>query len=288
MDILLALLPAIAWGSMILVTTYVGGTAYHQILGITFGALIFALIQTILGGSFELDTTTIWVGLASGAFWTMGQIGQLQSIKKIGVAYTMPMSTGMQLVSTTLFGALILGEWNNLKTTGLGITALILILAGVYFTSAQPDSVEVNQADQSKRNQALIMLGISTLGYLLYAVLAAFFKIDGSKAVLPQSVGMVLTALLVTAKTKPYDMTAIKNILPGLVWAFGSFFMFLSQPKVGVSVSFSLSQTSIVISALGSIFILKDSKTPRQIKKIIIGIILIIAAAALLGISKAG
>ncbi|WP_081906820.1 GRP family sugar transporter [Kingella negevensis] len=32
----------------------------------------------------------------------MGQIRQLQSIKKIGVAYTMPMSTGMQLVTTTL------------------------------------------------------------------------------------------------------------------------------------------------------------------------------------------
>ncbi len=40
---------------------------------------------------------------------TVGQIGQLQSIKKVGAATTMPISTGM-LVATTLFGALVLSE----------------------------------------------------------------------------------------------------------------------------------------------------------------------------------
>ncbi|MDK4679337.1 GRP family sugar transporter [Kingella negevensis] len=86
----------------------------------------------------------------------MGQIRQLQSIKKIGVAYTMPMSTGMQLVTTTLFGTLVLGEWNNPKAMGLGIAALLLILAGVYFTSAQPENVVPDESSKANRKQALM------------------------------------------------------------------------------------------------------------------------------------
>ncbi|MDK4688372.1 GRP family sugar transporter [Kingella negevensis] len=59
MDILIVLLPAIVWGSMILVTTYVGGTAYHQILGITVGALIFAVVKTLLFGGADWSVTTL-------------------------------------------------------------------------------------------------------------------------------------------------------------------------------------------------------------------------------------
>ena len=45
MDIAIALLPALFWGSMILFTVYIGGTAYSQILGITVGALLFASLN---------------------------------------------------------------------------------------------------------------------------------------------------------------------------------------------------------------------------------------------------
>jgi len=41
--ILLALVPALAWGSVGLVNTKMGGSAAQQTLGMTFGALIFGL-----------------------------------------------------------------------------------------------------------------------------------------------------------------------------------------------------------------------------------------------------
>ena len=285
MDILIALLPALFWGSMILFTVYIGGTAYSQILGITIGALLFALVEYGFASP-EMTAKVFWVGLASGALWTVGQIGQLQSIKKIGVALTMPISTGMQLIATTLFGALVFSEWHDAVTTGLGLSALLLILAGVFLTSAKPKGAVSDAADSSNMRNALIMLTVSTLGYLSYAVLAAFFKVNGADAVLPQSIGMVLMALLLTAREKPYNRDTLKNILPGIVWAFGSYFMFVLQPKVGVAISFSLAQVAVAISTLGSIFILKEKKTPDQMKKVVLGIVLIIVAAVLLGIAK--
>lgn len=285
MDILIALLPALFWGSMILFTVYIGGSAYSQLLGITIGALLFAIVNYVFTAP-EITAKVFWVGLASGALWTIGQIGQLQSIKKIGVATTMPISTGMQLIATTLFGALVFSEWHDAVTTGLGLVALLLILAGVFLTSAKPMGAVSDAADSSKMRNALIMLTVSTLGYLSYAVLAAFFQIKGADAVLPQSIGMVLMALLLTAREKPYGQDTVRNILPGIVWAFGSFFMFVSQPRVGVAISFSLAQVAVAISTLGSIFILKEKKTPDQMKKVVSGIVLIIAAAVLLGIAK--
>ncbi|MCP1659441.1 GRP family sugar transporter [Neisseria perflava] len=285
MDFFLALLPALFWGSMILFTVYIGGTAYSQLLGITVGALLFAVVNYAFSDP-VITTKVFWVGLASGALWSVGQIGQLQSIKKLGAATTMPISTGMQLIATTLFGALVLSEWHNAMTTGLGLAALLLILAGVFLTSARAKNAPKDAAGQENMRGALVMLAVSTAGYLAYAVLAAFFKVKGSDAILPQSIGMVLMALLLTVKERPYNKDAFKNILPGIVWALGSFFMFLAQPRVGVAISFSLAQVAVAISTLGSIFILKEHKTPDQMKKVILGIVLIVLAAVLLGIAK--
>lgn len=89
-----------------------------------------------------------------------------------------------------------------------------------------------------------------------------------------------------TYKHKPFNKYALKNILPGIIWALGNMFLFISQPRVGVATSFSLSQMGIVISTLGGIFILRESKTKRQLVAIAIGIILIIVAAVFLGVAK--
>lgn len=43
MDILLALLPALFWGSIVLFNVKLGGGPYSQTLGTTIGALIFSI-----------------------------------------------------------------------------------------------------------------------------------------------------------------------------------------------------------------------------------------------------
>lgn len=128
---------------------------------------------------------------------------------------------------------------------------------------------------------------ISTLGYLVYVVVARFFHVSGWAALFPQAIGMVAGGLLFTFRHHPFNFYVIKNIIPGLVWAAGNMFLFISQPRVGVATSFSLSQMGIIISTLGGIILLGEKKTRRQLIGIIIGIILIVTAGVLLGIAKA-
>ncbi|PEA92821.1 glucose transporter GlcU [Bacillus cereus] len=284
MDILLAILPALFWGSIVLFNVKLGGGPYSQILGTTLGALVFSIGVYIFIKP-VLTPVMIIVGIISGLFWALGQANQLKSIDLIGVSKTMPISTGMQLVSTTLFGVIVFHEWSTTTSVVLGVLALLCIIIGIVLTSLQSKE-EKNDEQKGNFKKGIVMLLISTLGYLVYVVIIRLFGIYGWSALLPQAIGMVLGGILLTFKHQPFNKYAIRNIIPGLIWAAGNMFLFISQPRVGVATSFSLSQMGIVISTLGGIFILGEKKTKRQFIAIVIGIIFIIAAGIMLGIAK--
>ncbi|HDR4482926.1 GRP family sugar transporter [Bacillus sp. CCB-MMP212] len=284
MDILLAILPALFWGSIVLFNVKLGGGPYSQILGTTLGALVFSIGVYIFIKP-VLTPMVIIIGIISGLFWTLGQANQLKSIDLIGVSKTMPISTGMQLVSTTLFGVIVFHEWSTTTSVVLGVLALLCILIGIVLTSLQSKE-EKNDEQTGNFKKGIVILLISTLGYLVYVIIIRLFSIDGWSALLPQAIGMVLGGILLTFKHQPFNKYAIRNIIPGLIWAAGNMFLFISQPRVGVATSFSLSQMGIVISTLGGIFILGEKKTKRQFIAIVIGIIFIIAAGIMLGIAK--
>lgn len=284
MDIILALLPALFWGSIVLFNVKLGGGPYSQVLGTTFGALIFS-IGIYFFVKPELSPIVFGVGIVSGLFWALGQVNQLKSIDLIGVSKTMPISTGMQLVSTTLFGVIVFHEWSTTMSVILGILALISIIIGIVLTSL-PNPEEKKEEHGSNLKKGILILLVSTFGYLVYVVIVRLFNVSGWSALLPQAIGMVIGGVLLTFKHKPFNKYAIRNIIPGLIWAAGNMFLFISQPRVGVATSFSLSQMGIVIATLGGIFILGEKKTKKQFIAIIIGIVFIVAAGIMLGIAK--
>ena len=96
-----------------------------------------------------LTPTVIGVGVVSGLFWALGQANQLKSIDLMGVSRTMPISTGLQLVATTLFGVIVFHEWSTTISVVLGILALVCIIIGVILTSLQ--SEEEKNAEQAKK-----------------------------------------------------------------------------------------------------------------------------------------
>ena len=282
MDLFFSLLPAIFWGSIVLLNVKIGGGAYSQTLGTTLGALVFSFVVYLIAKP-EITTTIFIVGVISGICWAIGQSGQFKSIEYIGVSKTMPISTGLQIVSTTLFGVLIFHEWTNITTIILGVIAIICIITGIVCTSYDQKR---SQEESQKMKKGIVTLLVSTLGYLGYAVIARFFGVSGWSALFPQAIGMALGGFIITYRHKPFNKYTLLNIFPGLFWAAGNMFLFISQPKVGVAISYSLSQTGVVISTLGGIFLLKEKKTKRQLLFIGIGIILIIIGVICLGLAK--
>jgi Putative glucose uptake permease len=61
-------------------------------------------------------------------------------------------------------------------------------------------------------------------------------------------------------RRKVWHTATAKNIITGLVWGIGNFFMFMAIPKVGLAISYSLAQCGIVISTFGSIWLLGEKR----------------------------
>lgn len=285
MDIFLAILPALFWGSIVLFNVKLGGGPYSQVLGTTIGALLFS-IGVYFVVKPELTPVVLGVGIVSGLFWALGQANQLKSIDLMGVSKTMPISTGLQLVATTLFGVIVFHEWSTTMSVILGVLALISIIVGIVLTSL-PNPEEKKEDNGGNLKKGILILLVSTFGYLVYVVVVRLFDVNGWSALLPQAIGMVIGGILLTFKHKPFNKYAIRNALSGLLWGTGNLFLLLSLPRVGVATSFPLSQTGIVISTFGAIVFLGEKKTKRQLIFIALGSVLIIGGAVLLGMTKA-
>ncbi|MFZ8101849.1 GRP family sugar transporter, partial [Staphylococcus arlettae] len=226
MDLLIALLPALFWGSVVLINVYVGGGPFNQIRGTTLGALIIGIIL-LLTGNTEFDKPiVIIVGLISGAFWALGQGYQLKSVNLIGVSKTMPISTGLQLVGTTLFSAIFLGEWSTGTQVTLGLVSMLLLVIGIALTSIKGK----NEAADTTNNfsKAMVILLISTVGYVVYVVVAQIFGVDGTSALFFQSIGMAIGGFILSMKHETSIKSTALNLIPGIVWVIGNLFMFYS------------------------------------------------------------
>lgn len=282
MGILIALIPAIAWGSIGLVSGKLGGNAYQQTLGMTFGALVFG-IGTFLVAQPTLDAKVWLFGILSGLFWSLGQSQQFQAMKYIGVSLTVPMSTGMQLVANTLAGALLFAEWQTTKMVVLGLLALFALIAGAVLTSRTEKTGEAGITNYGAGIRTLI---ISTLGYAGYTIVVKAAALGATAVVLPQAVGMVIGALLFSIGHHAFAKATAKNVVTGLLWGTGNVFMLMAMAQVGLAVAYSLSQMGIVISTFGSIFLLGEKKTHREMIWITWGSLLIIAGGVILGIMQ--
>lgn len=155
----------------------------------------------------------------------------------MGVSRTMPISTGLQLVATTLFGVIVFHECIHDNIGRPWDFSARLYYYRCYFNIASKwRRKNAEQAANFKRG--IVILLISTVGYLVYVVVIRLFNVDGWSALLPQAVGMVLGGILLTFKHQPFNKYAIRNIIPGLIWAAGNMFLFISQPRVGVTNKF--------------------------------------------------
>ena len=283
--ILYALVPMFAWGSIGFVSNKIGGKPNQQTLGMTLGALLFAFVVWLFVRP-EMSVS-LWVfGIIGGMLWSMGQNGQFRAMQYMGVSVGNPLSSGAQLVFGSLIGAIVFGEWSKPIQYTLGIIALILLVIGFYFTSKRDsDNAETN--GMTAFGKGFRALTYSTVGYLSYTILFNnIMKFDALAVIFPMSVGMVLGAMIFMKFRIQFEPVVLKNTLVGLMWGVGNIFMLLAAAKAGLAIAFSFSQLGVVISIVGGILFLGETKTRKEMRWLTIGIACFIVGAVLLGFVK--
>ncbi|MFC6207496.1 GRP family sugar transporter [Levilactobacillus tongjiangensis] len=287
MGILLALIPTVCWGSIGLISGRLGGTSYQQTLGMTAGAVLFGLFALVYFHK-PITGMSMLVGVASGLCWSVGQFEQFQSMKFIGISRTVPISTGLQLVGTALAGVLLFHEWKTTKMVTMGTIAVIVLIVGAAMTSLRDKRATAGASQPVEAGKGSLAIAISTIGYVLYTVIVTASGLDSKTVLFPQSLGMILGALIFVmfSRQKVWHKATAKNVMTGLVWGIGNFFMFMSIPTVGLAISYSLAQCGIVISTFGSIWLLGEKKTSREMVYITIGSLLVVVGGVTLGLMK--
>ena len=130
-------------------------------------------------------------------------------------------------------------------------------------------------------------LTYSTVGYLSYTILFNnIMKFDALAVIFPMAVGMVIGAMMFMKFNVKFETVVIKNAIVGLMWGVGNIFMLLAAAKAGLAIAFSFSQLGVVISIMGGILFLGETKTRKETRWLAIGIACFVLCAVLLGVVK--
>lgn len=286
--ILIGLGPLLGWGLYPTIASKIGGRPVNQIVGSTLGTLIFALIFAGINGmSFPTGMDLVF-SILSGVGWAIAQIITFQSFTLVGSSRAMPITTAFQLLGASLWGVFALGDWPGFSAKLLGGFALVLIILGAWMTVWTEEKM---QEKASILKKAVLLLAVGEIGYWAYSAAPQATSIDGMHAFLPQAIGMLIVALVysVVLSVKDKEKSALveavsyKHIFSGFFFAFAALtYLISAQPDMnGLATGFILSQTSVVLATLTGIWFLGQKKTKKEMTITIVGLVLILAAAAI-------
>ncbi|MGV0168436.1 GRP family sugar transporter [Furfurilactobacillus sp. WILCCON 0119] len=284
MNLLVGLIPALAWGVLPLVVTKIGGRPVNQILGTTFGTLLVAFIvwlfvqPALSGGQFVLT-------VLSGAAWAMGQYLQYVAFQRVGVAKAMPISTGLQLVGTSLLGVVAFGEWSSRASLIIGLVALVVIVIGIVLTTI--DSRSTSAMAHGSVWSTVGLFALSTVGYVGYSALPRVANVSGWQGFLPQGLGMAATALVVAlvmvGPSALRQRVTWLSLVDGLIFSVAALTYLISAQKNGIATGFTLSQMNVVLATLGGIVLLHERRSPRGLAWTLIGLALVVVGGVMIG-----
>lgn len=259
---LVALIPVLSFGLIPVIGTLIGGKPVQQSMGIALGGLVFSTAVLLIKRP-EINPHIFLIGLLSGVFWAVGSIGQFQGIRYLGVARSTPMINGGQIIGTSLVGV-VLGDWASGTAKVYGFTALVLIIAGIVFTSYKQKSAAEAKSQWGK---GILINLIGILGFTAYVGILKYYKIDSWSSIFPQSIGQVAALFLfgvLLFKTQPFSRKSVQNGIIGLIWAVGNLALLISQVKLGLAVAFPVSQAAVIVSVFGGVFINKERKSRKE------------------------
>lgn len=192
MQYLWLLLPAIGWGILPLIVVKTNSKVVNQIFGTAMGTLIVSVIVMLIIHP-TLPLSTFIMAAIAGAMWIVGQLGQYTAYRRIGVSTTMPISTGLQLVGTSLVGVFIFGEWSTTVARIGGFTGVALLIVGAVLTSIND---HLSAGSNGNQLRTMIMLFLTTIGYVIYNAIPRALTASGISIFFPESVGMVIGVLI--------------------------------------------------------------------------------------------
>lgn len=301
-SILFGLIPALGWGFQGIVMQKVGGNSANKQMGMVLTTLLFGIVIAFIH-PINWSGTLVAAAAINGIPWSIAQILQIKSFDYLGVSRAMPLSSGLQLAFTAIIGAFAFNEWPQTWQLILGFGAIALIIVGVALSAWQEKSGDAQASTSSSDiTKGIIITIISSAGFVAYATAARFFSVDSMDLIFPQALFMFISttvlAFFMCKKLAPrgagdpvegvFGKKSWQNMATGVLFAIANITVMFSNQMNGVAVGWTLSQMNVIFSTLGGLFILHEKKTPKEMRFVIAGMVLIAIGGILIGITKTG
>lgn len=280
-NILLALIPALGWGIQPIFLRKIGGDSTNQVIGFGIGAAIVGIIVHLSFRPEAISWQAFLIAFVSGMFWIFGQAGQVVSYGMLGVSRTMPISTGLQLIGTSIIGVLLFGEWPGIINKIFGFLAIVIMIVGASLTSAESSE---NKAENTSMYRGVIVLLLTSVGYWVYSIAPRLVEADAITIFFPQMLGILTGALLFTFIRRKDALKEKESWISGfvgLIFGSASLAYIFSAQANGVTIAYILTQLNVVLATLGAVFILKEKKDAKQMRLTYIGLALIVVASVI-------
>lgn len=249
---------------MPIVAKKAGGQAYQQLLGTTMGALVFSIVLTLITAP-HFVPFEFAISFCSGIFWGFGQLFQFKGFEQDDISKVMPVSTATQLLFTTVASGVILHEWKTTRDSLVSLLGLVVMVVGIFIINWS------SEKSTRLKMETIAIVCLSSAFLCLYVTTTNFFGISGFSIMLPQALGMICVAVILALKNglKPSSPIAF-NGFTGISWAIANVSLFYISTKVGVGISYTLSQLCVFVTVVGALIFLKEKKSrPEQIKLLV-------------------
>ena len=274
-SILIGLIPALGWGFQGIIMQKIGGTTANKQMGMVLTALVMSIVVALVD-PIAWSPALIAAAAVNGIPWAIAQILQIKSFDYLGVSRAMPLTSGMQLILTSVIGAFYFNEWPHAWQMGVGFAGIALIIVGTVLTTY----TEAGQETTSKSDirKGVIITAISSALYVAYATAARFFNVDSFQILLPQAMFMLAATIVISIIVSKRDsvdgvfgrvegvfgLKSWQNMLTGVLWSVANIAVLFSNQVNGVAVGWTLANMNPIFATLGGLFILHEKKTPRS------------------------
>ncbi|QBP18151.1 GRP family sugar transporter [Acetilactobacillus jinshanensis] len=285
----LAIASAVIWGCTPIWTYICGGKPIQQLLGTTYGALVVGIVLYFIKQPY-ISTAGFWWCFLAGAGWTIGQLAQYTAFKRLSTSTTVPIVAGIQLVLVDLSGVLFFGSWPSLASRLIGFFAILVVIFGVVLsTRTGRVNTHGDQGRSHARDIMMVLLGTG-LGYGSCSVLPKIPETSGWATFPPQSIGMIVTAVLIALALKQtrnketfFGHYTLKNIITGFNSGLGTFSYLGAIVLINLSTGFTISQMNIVISSVAGLLFMHENKHGVALANTIAGLTLVVIGGVVTG-----
>ena len=265
-SILYALITVFGWGTWLAPSQKVIfpsqeiKTLYVVLTNLGIATVVAVWRSTIV----ELAPATFWLTVLGGMIWAVGGLCAFTGTNKLGTAKAFGIWAPLNIIVSLTWGAALFHEFINISPGSivLLVAAILTILVGILLIIFAKDTDEGGQERGAFRLGFAGAVGAGIL-WGSYFIPVKYSGVSPWAGAFPLAIGMTIGGIILALLTRQSwrlkeSGDTIRASLTGALWSIGNYGALLLIDAIGVGKGFTISQISVVVSALIGIYWLRE------------------------------